>query len=154
MFSKVATRVSQYQQLTQMTQLSTRAFRASTVANASKKPSIGDAVTILQSKVSGINQVVSFIWKQARLMWNALPGVLNKKDAIFVCPLYLTIAFCRTTWKSSDPSFPSVMVSPESSVSPRSKQVRWWSSSPESVGWLSTSRLTMSVSSFSETIGK
>jgi len=35
--------------------LSTRAFRASAVAN--KKPSIGDAVTILQSKVSGINQV-------------------------------------------------------------------------------------------------
>jgi len=57
MFSKVATRVSQYQQLSQMTQLSTRAFRASAVANASKKPSIGDAVTILQSKVSGINQV-------------------------------------------------------------------------------------------------
>jgi F-type H+-transporting ATPase subunit alpha len=40
-----------------MTQLSTRAFRASAAANASKKPSIGDAVTILQSKVSGINQV-------------------------------------------------------------------------------------------------
>jgi len=37
----------------------TRAFRASAVAN--KKPSIGDAVTILQSKVSSINQVVSFI---------------------------------------------------------------------------------------------
>jgi len=35
--------------------LSTRAFRASAAAN--KKPSIGDAVTILQSKVSGINQV-------------------------------------------------------------------------------------------------
>merc|ERR1711990_778116 len=35
--------------------VSTRAFRASAVAN--KKPSIGDAVTILQSKVSGINQV-------------------------------------------------------------------------------------------------
>ena len=60
MFSKVATRVSQYQQLTQMTQLTTRAFRATAAANASKKPSIGDAVTILQSKVSGINQVVSF----------------------------------------------------------------------------------------------
>jgi len=35
--------------------ISQRAFRASAVAN--KKPSIGDAVTILQSKVSGINQV-------------------------------------------------------------------------------------------------
>merc|ERR1712038_347442 len=53
MFSKVISRVSQYQQLTS---LQTRAFRASTVAN-NKKPSIGDAVTILQSKVSGINQV-------------------------------------------------------------------------------------------------
>merc|ERR1712242_541016 len=53
MFSKVISRVSQYQQLTS---LQTRAFRASAVAN-NKKPSIGDAVTILQSKVSGINQV-------------------------------------------------------------------------------------------------
>lgn len=45
MFSKLTTRASQYQQLTA---LSTKAFRATTVANASnKKPSIGDAVTIL-----------------------------------------------------------------------------------------------------------
>jgi F-type H+-transporting ATPase subunit alpha len=35
--------------------LQTRAFRATVAAN--KKPSIGDAVTILQSKVSSINQV-------------------------------------------------------------------------------------------------
>jgi F-type H+-transporting ATPase subunit alpha len=49
--------MSQYQRLSQMTQLTTRAFRATAAANASKKPSIGDAVTILQSKVSGINQV-------------------------------------------------------------------------------------------------
>ena len=86
MFSKVATRVSQYQQLSQMTQLSTRAFRASAAANASKKPSIGDAVTILQSKVSGINQVVSFISKQARQIRNAAltERVLNNKIAIFV----------------------------------------------------------------------
>jgi len=55
MFSKVFSKVSQYQQLTSLQQ---RAFRASAIAN-SKKPSIGDAVTILQSKVSGINQVVS-----------------------------------------------------------------------------------------------
>ena len=61
MFSKVATNMSQYQRLAQMNQLTTRAFRATAAANASKKPSIGDAVTILQSKVSGINQVVSFI---------------------------------------------------------------------------------------------
>ena len=56
MFSKVFSRVSKYQQLTA---IQACAFRASTVANVSKKPSIGDAVTILQSKVSGINQVVS-----------------------------------------------------------------------------------------------
>lgn len=55
MFSKVISRVGQYQQLSS---LQSRAFRASAVAN-NKKPSIGDAVTILQSKVSGINQVVS-----------------------------------------------------------------------------------------------
>ena len=52
MFSKVLSRVSQYQQLSS---LPARAFRASTIANANQKPSIGDAVTILQSKVSGIN---------------------------------------------------------------------------------------------------
>merc|ERR1719329_726755 len=47
MFSKLATRVSRAQQLT--------ATPAMAVTN--KKPSIGDAVTILQSKVTGINQV-------------------------------------------------------------------------------------------------
>ena len=58
MFSKVITRASQYQGLAS---LSSRAFRASAIANnkSNAKPSIGDAVTILQSKVSGINQVVS-----------------------------------------------------------------------------------------------
>lgn len=57
MFSKLATRTTQSNQLTAAT---TMAFRASAVASASnKKPSIGDAVTILQSKVSQINQVVS-----------------------------------------------------------------------------------------------
>lgn len=49
--------VSQRAATNQMVNLSSRAFRASAVAN--KKPSIGDAVTILQSKVSSINQVVS-----------------------------------------------------------------------------------------------
>ena len=52
MFSKVISRVSQYQQLST---LQSRAFRASAITNANQKPSIGDAVTILQSKVSGIN---------------------------------------------------------------------------------------------------
>ena len=58
MFSKVISRVSAYQSLSSM---QTRAFRASAIANnkSTQKPSIGDAVTILQSKVSGINQVVS-----------------------------------------------------------------------------------------------
>ena len=56
MFSKILSRATQ--QSTQLSSLQYRAFRASTVAN-NKKPSIGDAVTILQSKVSGINQVVS-----------------------------------------------------------------------------------------------
>jgi hypothetical protein len=51
--------VSQRAATNQMLNLSNRAFRASVVAN--KKPSIGDAVTILQSKVSSINQVVSTI---------------------------------------------------------------------------------------------
>merc|ERR1712051_884292 len=56
MFSKVLSRVpvSQYQQFTA---LQKRMFRTSAVTNAGPKPSIGDAVTILQSKVSGINQV-------------------------------------------------------------------------------------------------
>ena len=42
-----------------MTGIASRTFRTSAAAAANKKPSIGDAVTILQSKVSGINQVVS-----------------------------------------------------------------------------------------------
>ena len=73
MFSKVISRVSQYQQLTS---LQTRAFRASAIANANQKPSIGDAVTILQSKVSGINQVVSrnFI---AGERWTAIKFTLS-----------------------------------------------------------------------------
>jgi hypothetical protein len=59
MFSKLSTRAVQAQPLSA---LSTMAFRTTTVTNASKKPSIGDAVTILQSKVSQINQVVSRIF--------------------------------------------------------------------------------------------
>ena len=58
MVSKLASHVTQYKQLTA---LSTAAFKTTTVTSASKKPSIGDAVTILQSKVSQINQVVSYI---------------------------------------------------------------------------------------------
>lgn len=46
------------------------------------------------------------------------------------------------------------MVLPESSVSPRFRPVRWWSSSPASRAWPSTWRRTTSVSSSSVTIGK
>merc|ERR1712166_330766 len=54
MFFKLASRTS----CAPMTSISQMAFRSSVAANASnKKPSIGDAMTILQSKVSGINQV-------------------------------------------------------------------------------------------------
>ncbi len=60
MFTKLATR-------TNLTAVSTQAFRTTQVTNASKKPSIGDAVTILQSKVSQINQVVSI--KELNLEW-------------------------------------------------------------------------------------
>ena len=56
MFSKVSARAAQMSNLSELT---ARSFRATVAANVSKKPSIGDAVTILQSKVSGINQVVS-----------------------------------------------------------------------------------------------
>jgi len=51
MFSNLALRNSS------LVNVASRAFRASACASAAKKPSIGDAVTILQSKVSGINQV-------------------------------------------------------------------------------------------------
>lgn len=54
MLSKLVTRMNQQQALVNH---ATRAFRATTALD--KKPSIGDAVTILQSKVASINQVVS-----------------------------------------------------------------------------------------------
>jgi len=52
MLSKLISRYAHQQTLVNMAH---RGFRATAVAN--KKPSIGDAVTILQSKVSSINQV-------------------------------------------------------------------------------------------------
>ena len=60
MLSKLVSKMNQQQTLLNTT---TRAFRASAVAN--KKPSIGDAVTILPQKVSNINQVVSIILMDA-----------------------------------------------------------------------------------------
>lgn len=61
MLSKLFTRLNQTQSMTQMAKM---AFRASPQIN--KKPSIGDAVTILQSKVSNINQVVSITLEAVR----------------------------------------------------------------------------------------
>ena len=89
MLSKMMSRMNQSQALVNN---ATRAFRASAVAN--KKPSIGDAVTILQSKVSGINQVVSTI------------GVFDAN-----------LSFHRMTSRNSELSSPLVMVLLESSVS-------------------------------------
>ena len=78
MFSKVSHRIGKQIKLTQM---ATQAFRATPVVAASKKPSIGDAVTILQSKVSQINQVVSCPQSAA----SALPGRERKQvSTIFV----------------------------------------------------------------------
>ena len=54
MLSKLISRNVSKAALVNMAQ---RGFRASAIVH--KKPSIGDAVTILQSKVSSINQVVS-----------------------------------------------------------------------------------------------
>ena len=73
MFSKVFSRANQFQQIAGV---SARSFRATAAANNTKKPSIGDAVTILQSKVSGINQVVSSTTNFKKLM--AVVG--SKKD--------------------------------------------------------------------------
>ena len=56
MLSKLFTKLHRSQNITQMAQMG---FKATPMMN--KKPSIGDAVTILQSKVSNINQVVSFV---------------------------------------------------------------------------------------------
>ena len=54
MLSKLFYRVAQPQKVTF---LAARAFASA--SQAQRKPSIGDAVTILQSKVSNISQVVS-----------------------------------------------------------------------------------------------
>ena len=56
-----------------------RGFRATAVAN--KKPSIGDAVTILQSKVSSINQVVSIAVQVRSQQASATRRVQSSMDA-------------------------------------------------------------------------
>merc|ERR1712060_263886 len=98
MFSKVISRASQYQQLSS---LQSRAFRASAIAN-SKKPSIGDAVTILQSKVSGINQVVSIQLSVADALSSLkrlakMRCLLNRKSAIFAMAAHLIITKLKLT---------------------------------------------------------
>ena len=76
MLSRVTKNLSKQVRLTAM---ATQSFKCTTVAGASKKPSIGDAVTILQSKVSQINQVVSRFPPRER--------VTSRKD----CPLMLRL---------------------------------------------------------------
>ena len=76
-----------------------RSFRATQTLD--KKPSIGDAVTILQSKVSSINQVVS-------TLFSAVGRVVRYPCSPFEY---------RMTSRSSELSSQSVMVLQESSVS-------------------------------------
>lgn len=96
MLSKLVSRMNGSVHLVNLSQ---KAFRASAIAN--KKPSIGDAVTILQSKVSSINQVVSTPPAPK-------PCSLDK---------YLNIRIYRMTLRSSEPSSPLETVLPECSDS-------------------------------------
>ena len=120
----------------------------STRAMATKKPSIGDAVTVLQSKVSGINQVVSH---HAR---RKTTRSLNRHFLACVLTCNTHFSWFRTTSRNSVPSFPSAMVSLVCSVLPRSRQVRWLNSTPVSRVWPSTWRRTTSVLSSWVTTGK
>lgn len=76
MLSKLISRYAQQQTLVNMAH---RGFRATAVAN--KKPSIGDAVTILQSKVSSINQVVSIAVQVRSQHVSATRRVQSSMDA-------------------------------------------------------------------------
>ena len=84
MFSKVITRGNT---LSQLTGVSARSFRATAAANNTKKPSIGDAVTILQSKVSGINQVVSFTADLDRISTRESVGKKIAPSNFLICRL-------------------------------------------------------------------
>jgi len=83
MLSKLVSRYTSQQALLNTSQ---RLFRTSAVVN--KKPSIGDAVTILQSKVSSINQVVSntstFGPPYIILIIDALNDAVNMGDHYFI----------------------------------------------------------------------
>lgn len=139
MLSKFITRLSQTQN---MTQVASRAFRPAPQMN--KKPSIGDAVTILQSKVSSISQVVSTSNRSRTT--NLLNTRLNRN------PYLLNL--CRTIWRNSVLWFQLVMVLPECSVWPRFRLERWWSSAAVSRVWPLTWKLIMLVLSSWVTIGK
>lgn len=141
MLSKLFTRLNHTQNMMQYAQ---RSFRATPQVN--KKPSIGDAVTILQSKVSNISQVVSISESISR------PFFLSRICVAWILTSH--IKYYRTIWKNSVLWSQLVMVLPESSVWPRSKQERWLSSAVESRVWLSTWKLIMLVLSSSVTIGK
>ena len=76
MLSKLISRYAKQQTLVNMAH---RGFRASAIVN--KKPSIGDAVTILQSKVSSINQVVSIAVQVRSQHVSATRRVQSSMDA-------------------------------------------------------------------------
>ena len=145
MLSKLFTRLNHSQNMTQM---ATRAFRMSPQMN--KKPSIGDAVTILQAKVSNISQVVSSFAHMVRVAAISIQKS-STHPMKYSWPLTVTI---RTILKSSVLWSQLVMVLLESSALPRSKLERWSSSAPASRVWPLTWKLTTSVSSSSVTIGK
>ena len=94
MLSKLISRYAKQQTLVNMAH---RGFRASAVAN--KKPSIGDAVTILQSKVSSINQVVSTASTISRGPVSTTRRVPLNMDANLLATHFLTqpILCYRTT---------------------------------------------------------
>ena len=97
----------------------------------SKKLSIGEASVVLEEKISKITQLVSQLQ-----------------------PTLIHSYFARTTSRNSVLSFQLVTVLPESSVSPRSKQEKWWNSPVELEVWRLTWKPTMSVLSSWVMIGK
>lgn len=94
-------------------------FHNSKVLN--KKLGIGEASVVLEDKISKISQLVIFLL------------ILT----IFICSLFknaLHMLF-RTTSKSLVLLFQLVMELPESLVSQKFKQEKWWSSAKEFEAW-------------------
>ncbi len=75
------------------------------------------------------------------------------QDKIMNISQVVPLSLPRTTLKSSELSLALETVSPELSDSTRSRLEKWWSSAQASEAWPSISKLIMSVSSSSETIG-